>query len=173
MTDLRQKLKLAEEREAHFEAIDLLGQLVSEFPDETELLYKLGLKYLKTGDPLKAEKLLLECTEAGMDTPLLDINMGHALKSMGRFDEAADAYKRVISDFDDERASVAYWSLANLKTYKFTDEEIDTMRATVTAGGGDADDQSHLAFALGKGLEDRKAFDRLGERLYKLVRSKK
>ncbi|MCP4302188.1 MAG: sulfotransferase, partial [Gammaproteobacteria bacterium] len=53
----------------------------------------------------------------------------------------------------------AYWSLANLKTFRFGDEDIDNMRRQVTTEGGDADDQSHLAFALGKALEDRKEFD--------------
>ncbi len=53
----------------------------------------------------------------------------------------------------------AYWSLANLKTFRFSDEDMALMRSQVTSEGGDADDQAHIAFALGKALEDRKEYD--------------
>src|SRR5690606_13874674 len=52
----------------------------------------------------------------------------------------------------------AYWSLANLKTFRFSDDDIAAMRARVVEGG-DPEDQAHLAFALGKALEDRGEYD--------------
>ena len=53
-----------------------------------------------------------------------------------------------------------YWSLANLKTFEFTDEDIARMRERFRPDDGDPDDQGHLAFALGKAFEDREDFDR-------------
>jgi len=85
------------------------------------------------------------------------MSYGHNLKTLGRVDEAIEAYRQTVKI--SPTTGEAYWSLANLKTYRFTDEEINTMRGTVAAEGGDADDQSHLAFALAKALEDRKEFD--------------
>jgi len=85
------------------------------------------------------------------------MSFGHTLKTVGRLDEAIVAYKKCTSLSPE--VGEAYWSLANLKTFRFGDEDIDNMRQQVTAEGGDADDQSHLAFALGKALEDRKGFD--------------
>ncbi|MGI9264031.1 MAG: tetratricopeptide repeat-containing sulfotransferase family protein [Gammaproteobacteria bacterium] len=85
------------------------------------------------------------------------MSYGHTLKTVGRLDEGIAAYKKCIRLSPE--VGEAYWSLANLKTFRFSDEDIDNMRRQVTTEGGDADDQSHLAFALGKALEDRKEFD--------------
>jgi tetratricopeptide (TPR) repeat protein len=81
------------------------------------------------------------------------LSIGHALKTLGRRQEAIDAYRRAAAvrpGFGD-----AYWSLANLKTYRFTDEEIARMRAFEAAAATTTVDRYHLCFALGKALEDR------------------
>ncbi len=85
------------------------------------------------------------------------MSYGHTLKSVGRLDESIEAYRKCI-DLSPE-VGEAYWSLANLKTFRFSDDDIDNMHNQVTAEGGDADDQAHLAFALGKALEDRGEYD--------------
>jgi len=85
------------------------------------------------------------------------MSYGHALKTVGRLDDAIRAYRKCVQLSPD--AGEAYWSLANLKTFRFTDEDITQMRAQVTTEGGDPDDQAHIAFALGKALEDRGEFD--------------
>jgi len=153
MTDLLQKLKQAEDAEAHFEAIELLEQLSAENPGDSEFQYKLGLKYLKTGDADKAEKLFVECTKSEADQPMLDINMGHALKALGRFDEAAEAYNRITSDFDDDRAAIAYWSLANLKNYRFTDQETVNLQGRSQVTESNDGYRSLMLFALANARE--------------------
>ena len=85
------------------------------------------------------------------------MSYGHTLHAVGRIDESIEAYKACIRLSPE--VGEAYWSLANLKTFRFSDEDIANMRKQVTTEGGDPDDQSHLAFALGKALEDRKQFD--------------
>jgi tetratricopeptide (TPR) repeat protein len=85
------------------------------------------------------------------------MSYGHALKTVGRLDEAIAAYRKCV-ELSPE-VGEAYWSLANLKTFRFSDDDIGQMRAQVTTEGGDPDDQSHVAFALGKALEDRNEFE--------------
>ena len=85
------------------------------------------------------------------------MSYGHTLHTVGRLDEAIDAYKKCVRLSPE--VGEAYWSLANLKTFRFSDEDIENMREQVTTEGGDADDQAHLAFSLGKALEDRKEYD--------------
>ena len=85
------------------------------------------------------------------------MSYGHTLKTVGRLEEAIEAYRKCVVLSPD--AGEAYWSLANLKTFRFSDEDIAQMRAQVTTEGGDPDDQAHIAFALGKALEDRGQFD--------------
>ncbi len=87
------------------------------------------------------------------NNPTLHLSMGHALKTVGKQDEAIDAYRgayRVAPDFGD-----AYWSLANLKTYRFEEAEIERMREHEAASATKLVDRYHLCFALGKALEDR------------------
>ena len=83
-------------------------------------------------------------------------SLGHALKTLGRQDEAVAAYRRAT----EIRPSFgeAYWSLANLKTYRFTDEELDRMREHEAVDTTQAVDRYHLCFALGKSLEDRNEY---------------
>jgi len=66
---------------------------------------------------------------------------------------AIDSYRSAAAcrpEFGD-----AYWSLANLKTYRFTNEELLRLRAAQAAPTTGAADRYHLAFALGKALEDQ------------------
>ncbi len=82
---------------------------------------------------------------------------GHTLKTVGKLDDAISAYRKSIEL--SPSIGEAYWSLANLKTFRFTDEDIANMREQFQPDTGDPDDQGHLAFALGKAFEDRKDFD--------------
>jgi tetratricopeptide (TPR) repeat protein len=78
---------------------------------------------------------------------------GHVLKTIGRLGEAVQSYQdayRTRPDFGD-----AYWSLANLKTWRFTDSEISAMRRYLDDARTATTDRFHLFFALGKAWEDR------------------
>ena len=84
------------------------------------------------------------------------LSIGHALKTLGQAEAAVASYHRAAEcrpDFGD-----AYWSLANLKTYRFTDPELRQMQAALAAPATPLADRYHLCFALGKALEDRGEF---------------
>lgn len=86
------------------------------------------------------------------------LHRGHALKTVGRTAEAIESYRRagrLKPDFGD-----AAWSLANLKTYRFTDEEIARMTAHESGPATSLEDRYHLAFALAKAFEQRGEFER-------------
>ncbi len=87
------------------------------------------------------------------DVPLW---LGHALKTVGRVPEAIASYQAAAQarpNFGD-----AYWSLANLKMYRFSDEEMAVMRREEAAATTHIVDRYHLCFALGKAYEDRRDF---------------
>ena len=82
----------------------------------------------------------------------LHLSIAHSLKTLGRREEAIQAYREAAQarvGYGD-----AYWSLANLKTYRFEDTELDAMRTAETAPAVAVPDRYHLCFALGKALED-------------------
>ncbi|MDR3446467.1 MULTISPECIES: tetratricopeptide repeat-containing sulfotransferase family protein [unclassified Dyella] len=83
----------------------------------------------------------------------LHLSLAHSLKTQGQRCDAIDAYHAAIAarpHFGD-----AYWSLANLKTYRFSDDEIARMAAGEAAADTPTVDRYHLCFALGKAFEDR------------------
>jgi tetratricopeptide (TPR) repeat protein len=85
--------------------------------------------------------------------PELHLSIAHALKTLGQTREAIDSYHAAAAlraDFGE-----AYWSLANLKTYRFTDTEIAHMRSAEASPKIQLADRYHMCFALGKALEDR------------------
>ena len=84
------------------------------------------------------------------------LTRGHALKTIGRLDEAIESYRsayRVRPNFGD-----AFWSLANLKTYRFSDEEIARMLGQLDNPATLNVDRFHLCFALGAACEAREDY---------------
>jgi tetratricopeptide (TPR) repeat protein len=84
--------------------------------------------------------------------PRLWLNYGHALKTVGRREECIAAYRRALEY--EPGLGVAWFSLANLKTFRFTAQEIAAMRGQLARTDIGGDDRLHLEFALGKALED-------------------
>jgi tetratricopeptide (TPR) repeat protein len=86
----------------------------------------------------------------------LHLSIAHSLKTLGRRKEAIDEYREAAAaraDYGD-----AYWSLANLKTYRFEAAELAQMRAAESTAATSLADRYHFCFALGKALEDRRQY---------------
>jgi tetratricopeptide (TPR) repeat protein len=85
------------------------------------------------------------------------MSLGHTQKTLGDTEDAVTAYRRAAEL--EPTLGDAYWSRANLKTYRFTDDEVRQMQAAVSDPDIGRNDFLHLCFALGKALEDRKAYE--------------
>lgn len=123
----------------HGEAIDLYSAMLEEIADSPDT------------DPNAARARRWAKAD-------LNLWLGHALKTTGGLADAIAAYRAAASarpDFGD-----AYWSLANLKSYRFSDGEIVAMEAAVSAPRTAEEDQVHFCFALGKAFEDRRSYEK-------------
>ena len=80
------------------------------------------------------------------------MSYGHTLKTAGRNADSVAAYRRTIAL--EPSLGEAYWSLANLKTFRFTAAELEAMRAQLARTDLGEEDRYHFEFALGKALED-------------------
>jgi len=86
----------------------------------------------------------------------LRLSIGHLHKTLGRRRECEQAYKACLDM--DPNFSEAYWSLADLKNYVFSDSEIAAMQNLMNGDDGDDDDQAQLHFALGRAFEHKKHY---------------
>ena len=93
------------------------------------------------------------------------INYGHALRAVGSQEKSVAAYRKAI----EIRPSfgMAYWSLANMKTVRFNDADIDAMHEQLKRSDIGADDRVQFQYALGKAYEDRGVYDRSFEQYAK------
>ena len=126
-------------------------------PNNPNFLTLKGSILVRIGDHDEAISIYEKVLKNYPNQARAQMSYGHTLKTVGRLDESIEAYRKCIRLSPE--VGEAYWSLANLKTFKFNDDDIENMRKQVTVEGGDADDQAHLAFALGKALEDHRKYD--------------
>jgi tetratricopeptide (TPR) repeat protein len=89
--------------------------------------------------------------------PKIWMSYGHALKTAASAEESIAAYRRSIELLPS--LGEAYWSLANLKTFRFAPAELDAMRAQLRRQDLADEDRFHLHFAIGKALEDGGQYD--------------
>ena len=85
------------------------------------------------------------------------LNYGHALKTAGRQQDSIDAYRKCIALAP--HCGAACWSLANLKTFRFSSDEVEAMRTQLARTDLAEDDRVHFEFAAGKAFEDAKTYD--------------
>jgi tetratricopeptide (TPR) repeat protein len=105
------------------------------------------------GDHERALNLYRQLLPDAGNPSEVHLSIAHSLKTLGRQPEAVESYRAASTarpNYGD-----AYWSLANLKTYRFTDDEIERMRLEEGNRRTPQVDRFHLCFALGKALEDR------------------
>jgi tetratricopeptide (TPR) repeat protein len=144
------------DRQKHAEALQQIHRLLAIEPRNLLFRSLHGNALVGLGEHEAALKLFYELRDEAPANPTLHLAIGHAHKTVGRGQDAVASYRRaaeVRPNFGD-----AYWSMANLKTYRFTDEEIAQMRAHESAQTTPIVDRYHLCFALGKALEDRGSF---------------
>jgi len=140
-------------RHKHVRAREELEKLLRKDPDNRDYRTTHATICTGFGDYEKALPLYREILNETPDRPELHLSIAHALKTVGRSDEAIRSYRAAAASRP--RFGDAYWSLANLKTYRFTDGEIAQMRADEAAPRIALEDRYHLCFALGKAFEDR------------------
>jgi tetratricopeptide (TPR) repeat protein len=90
------------------------------------------------------------------ENEMLRVHYGNTLRTGGRSEEAIAAYRKAAEIRPG--CGEAWFCLSNLKTFRFTDEEIARMQTQAAAPDLSDDDRLQLEFALGKALEDAREY---------------
>ncbi len=149
-TDLARALLESEEFDECREALDQAMRL------EPTLAYPhmlLGNMLSKAGDYEAAAEAFGAALDLQPNHGGSLAGLGHVLKTIGRQEEAIDRYRAAIRKFP--AFGEAWWSLANLKTFRFSDEEIAVMERHVDDDSLIDETRVNINYALGKAYEDR------------------
>jgi tetratricopeptide (TPR) repeat protein len=157
-TDLGQLLR---EQDRFAEAVECLRAAVATEPDNARTHFLLGGTYAPAGltfDAIASYRRALQLNPRHAGAWL---GLAHTLKTVGRTAEAVDAYHE-SAKLRPNNGEI-YWSLANLKTYRFSDQEIAAMEEKLGSGGLSRLSEVNMRFALGKAWEDRGDYERAWE----------
>ena len=141
------------ERQKYAMALDQIDQRLRTAPSDREAQFLHATILAGLGRHDDAIPIFRELLSENPQRNHLRIVLGHSLKALGRSDEAVRAYQDATSGQAD--IGDAFWSLANLKTYRFSDHEVERMRGLEAQSSPAPPDRAHLCFALGKALADR------------------
>jgi tetratricopeptide (TPR) repeat protein len=150
--------QVLEKRQLHMEAEKQILKLLDTDRTNRGYLTLYALTQVGLGKHERAVELYRQLLPGARQPAELHQSIAHLLKTLGRTETAIAEYRAAASvRFG---YGEAYWSLANLKTYRFADEELERMTAAEASPSTSSDDRYHLCFALGKALEDRQEYPR-------------
>ena len=139
------------------EAMELLEDILAEEPDWVGHWNLKAATLGRLGDFDEGIRLYESVLERAPNQPRVHLSYGHMLKTVGRQADGIAAYRRAIAL--EPALGEAWWSLANLKTVKFSDDDLAAMNQAVGQPALADDDRMHLEFALGKAMHDAGRFD--------------
>jgi len=146
------------ELHAFDEAVEALRTALAMDPSNALTHYYHGAALAMAARPEEAVAAYEQAVSLDAELTGAHIGLGHVLKTIGDQEGGVKAYRRAIElrpNFGE-----TYYSLANLKTFRFSDDDIREMQQRLKNEQLPVDCKVHFAFALGKAFEDQKDFDR-------------
>jgi tetratricopeptide (TPR) repeat protein len=142
-------------------ALDSIERAVQLNPHSANVHFNLANVQARSGHHDQAIATYRRAIELGPDLPGGYLGLGNTLKTVGQQAEAIEAYRRATA----MRAelSEAWWSLSNLKTFRFEDREIEAMQRQLEVPEISDEAQVQFCFALAKAHEDRGDYARAFE----------
>jgi tetratricopeptide (TPR) repeat protein len=145
-------IQVLRKRQNFARALEQAEHLLQSSPGNPQFLSLYAIESMQTGDFDTALDVFDQVLEKVPGDPGTLTSKGHALKTRGDYDAAVDSYHGAIAGAPAH--GEAYYSLANLKVYAFSDAEIAAMQEQVGDRNLPWMDRVYLNFALGKAFED-------------------
>ena len=137
--------------------------LCEQFPENLSYQAQKASEVMQNGDHGLAIELFESIIEKNKFNFSALTSKGHAEKTLGKTDDAIESYKSAYKIKQDH--GEAYFSLSNLKTYKFSNSELDQMRNQLKRVDLTLKDKAYFHFALAQGCEAIGEFDEAFENL--------
>lgn len=149
--------RILKEQDRYEESIAAFRSALQIEPNNPNAWFMLGATLAPAALTWEAVEAYEKSLELRPDAPAVLLGLGHVLKTVGEQERGVAAYKRCIELKPDNGET--YWSLANLKTFRFSDAELAQMEERIHSGEINHDSSEvNFHFALGKAYEDRGDF---------------
>jgi tetratricopeptide (TPR) repeat protein len=125
-------------------------------PNNLEAMGALGTIHIRLSNFDEGIVIYKNLLKQNNKNPRVHLSLGHAQKTVGNRSESEQSYINAIKNFP--LCGEAYWSLANLKTYKFSNKQIKSMESALNENIHDLE-KIQMLFALGKAHESNKNYD--------------
>jgi len=156
--DLRMKYaSILRKKQKFAKTMEQVNILCEKFPDNLNYQALKASEIMQNGDHEKAITLLDDILSKNPYNFSTLTSKGHAEKTLGRTEQAINSYQSAYQIKPDH--GEAFFSLANLKTYSFTSEELGNMREQVKRVDLSLRDKAYFHFALAQGCEVNGEYD--------------
>jgi tetratricopeptide (TPR) repeat protein len=150
-------IRVLRRRQKYEKALEQAKHLYARDPKNPVFASQLAIERMQTGDYEKAVALFDQVLKSAPNDPATLTSRGHALKTWGQSEQAIASYQAAVKAQPNH--GDAWYALANLKTYTFSEDELERMRRQEDAPGQPLQNRINLCFAIAKACEDRKAHD--------------
>ena len=156
--EIRKKyLLILRKRQKFSKTMEQADILCEQYPDNLAFKAQKAIEIMQNGDHEQSIVLLEEILDKAPFDPNTLTAKGHAEKTLGRTEDAINSYQSAYKSKNDH--GEAYFSLANLKTYTFNDDEISQMNNQVNRIDISLQDRVYFHFALSQGFELKGNYD--------------
>lgn len=150
-------IKVLRKRQKYEAAHKQAQFLYAKDPESPLFQSLLAIESMHAGDIDRALELFDSVLAKMPDDLAALTSRGHALKTFGRTEDAIASYRRSVEI--NPHHGDGWYALANLKTFRFTGADIAAMQQAENHPDLPLLSRVHIAFALGKALEDAARYD--------------
>jgi len=148
--------QLRKEEDRYGEALDCFDRVLALEPTHPQAHFLRAGTLARASFTHEAVDAYRRCLELRPTHLGARLGLGHVLKAVGDYEGSVASYDACIRQAPD--FGETYWSLANLKTYRFDDATIAEMEKRTASGNVQSD--VNFLFALAKAYEDRGDYER-------------
>ena len=156
--ELRMKYAMVLRKKQKFaETMKQVNILCEQFPNNIAYQAQRGSELMQNGEHERAVDLFNSLLEKNPYNFSSLTSRGHAQKTLGKTNEAIESYKAAYGIKPDH--GEAFFSLSNLKTYSFTDSEIEKIDSQLNRIDLSLKEKVYFHFALSQALESKGEFN--------------
>lgn len=151
-------INILTKRQKYGEALIHAQKFYDEDQDNINAMKLLSTALFRTDRYMEAIKIYNQILKLEPNNTDVMLSMGHLYKTSGEIEKSISSYKKAYKV--DKYFGDSYWSLANLKTYKFSQKEVSALGDMVNDKYISEDERAFMNFALGKAYEDHEEFEK-------------